>query len=150
MSMQTLENEDLFEFWLMEMDNALDRFFGVLPEGARQGMDYSPESLQILEAWLLGKYSDTTMMLPVSESKLVDGVARYIGEVFRRNLGGKWIIDFKDKKNAFYGLPQLGGMPGQKLQICPLTLATTSADRRTGKFLQTIYQNNKRNAEAAI
>lgn len=148
--MQTPENEDLFEFWLIEMDDALDRFFGELPEGIRQDMDYSPESLQILEAWLLGKYSDTTMMLPVSESKLVDGVARYTGEVFRRNLGGKWIIDFNDKKNAFYGLPQLGGMPGQKVQICPLTMATTSADRRTGKFLQMIYQNNKRNAEAAI
>lgn len=149
MSIQTFENKDFFEFWLIEMDSALDRFFGALPKCTRQGMDYSPDSLQILEAWLLGKYSDTSMMLPSSESELVDGIARYIGEVFRKNLGGKWIIDFKDQKNAFCGLPQLGGMRGQKIQICPLTLATASADRRTGKFLQTIYQNNKRNAEAA-
>lgn len=149
MSMQTLGNEDLFEFWLMDMDEALSRFFDVLPEGMRQGMDYSPDSLQVLEAWLLIKYSDTDVMLLTSESKLVDGAARYIGEVFRKNLGGKWIIDFKDKKNAFYGLPQLSGIPGQRVQICPLTLVTTLADRRNGKFLQTIYQNNKRNAGAA-
>ena len=149
MNTQMFENEDLFEFWIMDMDTALDKFFSVLPEGTKQRLDYSPESLQILEAWLLCQYSDTSLMLPVSESKLVDGIARYIGEVFRKNLGGKWIIDFKDKKNAFFGLPQLSGMPGQKQQICPLTLATASADRRTGMFLQTVYQNNKRHVDNA-
>lgn len=147
--MQTLENEDFFEFWLMDMDNALDSLFSILPDRTRRCMDYSPQSLQILEEWLLDKYSDTIMMLPASESKMVDGVARYVGEVFRKNLGGKWIIGFKDKKNAFYGLPQLGEIPGQQSQICPLILVTTSADRRTGKFLQTIFQNNQRNLEAS-
>jgi hypothetical protein len=148
LNLQAIENKDLFEFWLMDMDEALDNFLKALPDDTRQCMNYSPNSLQVLEEWLLSKYSDTDVMLSMSESKLVDGAARYIGEVFRKTLGGKWFVDFKDEKNAFYGLPQLNSMPGQKIQVCPLTMATALADRRTGKFLQMIYQNNKLNAEA--
>lgn len=102
----------------MDMDEALDNFLKALPDDTRQCMNYSPNFLQVLEEWLLSKYSDTDVMLSMSESKLVDGAARYIGEVFRKTLGGKWFVDFKDEKNAFYGLPQLNGMPGQKIQVC--------------------------------
>lgn len=106
LNLQAIENEDLFEFWLMNMDEALDNFLKALPDNIRQCMNYSPNSLQVLEEWLLSKYSDTDVMLSMSESKLVDGAARYIGEVFRKTLGGKWFVDLKDEKNAFYGLPQ--------------------------------------------
>jgi hypothetical protein len=146
MNTQLIENNDKFEYWLMDMDDALIRFVDTLPTEIKAQIDFSPESLVVLEAWLLSKYSDTDKIMLMTESKVVDGAARYVGEVFRRCLGGKWVIDFKDKNNVFYGLPQLSGLPGQTVQICPLTLVTASTDRRTGKFLYTIYLNNKKNA----
>lgn len=74
-------------------------------------------------------------------------MARYVGQVFRKKLGGKWTIDYSDKKNAFYGLPQLVGMNGQRTQICPLTLVTASTDRRTGSFIRMVFDNNAKDAE---
>jgi hypothetical protein len=130
------------------MDDALDRFLAATPESIRGQLDQSPQSLRLLEEWLLSRYASTDVMLPASEAQLVDGAARYVGEVFRKSLGGKWTIEAKDRRNAFYGLPQLTGLPGQQAQLCPLTLVTASADRRTGIFLQTIYLNNKENADA--
>lgn len=74
-------------------------------------------------------------------------MARYVGQVFRANLGGKWKIDFSDPKNAFYDLPQLVGMSSQRAQICPLTLVTSSLDRRTGWQLRLVFDNCAREAE---
>jgi hypothetical protein len=144
-----IERQRHFENWLAEMDDALDRFLASLPGDVRSRLDYSPQSLPALEEWLLSRYAGTDAMLPMGESQVVDGAARYVGEVFRKALGGKWTLELKDKRNAFHGLPQLTGLPGQQAQICPLTWVTASADRRTGRFLQTIYLNNEENAKAA-
>ena len=51
-------------------------------------------------------------------------------------------------ENAFYGLPQLSKLPGQKVQVCPLTIVTACADRRTGNFISSIYERNKKNADS--
>lgn len=144
-----IESRERFEYWLADMDDALTRFLDSLPGEVKGRLDHSPQSLSALEEWLLSRYPGTDAMLPTSESQVVDGAARYVGEVFRRSLGGKWTIECKDQRNAFYGLPQLTGLPGQQAQLCPLTLVTTSADRRTGKFLQMVYLNNKESADAA-
>ena|SRR5579863_4414739 len=137
---------DQFQIWLIDMDDAIARFISILPEDIRHSFDYSSESLGVLEGWLLKKYRSVEETRPSTEAKIVDGAARYLGEVFRRRLGGKWKIDFSDPKNAFFGLPQLTGMAGQKVQVCPLTLVTTSTHRRTGNFLKVIFDNNIRNA----
>lgn len=144
MNARTLDSRDKFEYWLMDMDDALASFVDALPQELRTQLDYSPHSLRTLEEWLLARYAATGSMLAPQEATTVDGAARYVGEVFRKNLGGKWTIDFSGEKNAFYGLPQLTGLSGQGAQVCPLTLVTASADRRTGSFLESVYENNKR------
>ena len=143
-----IESGERFEHWLADMDDALARFLDSLPEEVRARLDRSPQSLRVIEEWLLSRYPSTDATLPMSESQMIDGAARYVGEVFRKTLGGKWTIECKDKRNAFYGLPQLTGLPRQQAQLCPLTLVTASADRRTGKFLETVYRNNKENADS--
>ncbi len=140
------ELNDQFQFWLMDMEEALERFRQALPLADRDRLNYSAESLEFVEAHALSAYPDVREALAPTEGKRVDQFARYVGEVFRKNLGGKWIIDFSDPKNAFYGLPQLSGLKGQQTQVCPLTLVTTSLDRRTGKFLRMVFENNLRNA----
>lgn len=140
------EQNDQFEYWLMDMDDTLERFRQALPVADIHRLDYSAESLQFVEALVLAAYPDVPEALAPSETERIDQFARYVGEVFRKHLGGKWIIDFSDPKNAFYGMPQLSGLKGQLAQLCPLTLVTTSLDRRTGKFLRMIYENIFRNA----
>jgi hypothetical protein len=140
------KEQDQFQVWLMDMSDAIERFQQSLPSELQGRLDYSPESLEVVEGFALAKYSMVAEAKKQSEAFTVDGIARYVGQVFRKHLGGKWVIDFSDKKNAFYGLPQLSGMVGQKTQLCPLTLVTASLDRRTGKFIRTVFDNNVRNA----
>jgi hypothetical protein len=145
-SMNMKEVNDQFEFWLMDMDDALERFRQELPLDDRDRLDYSAESLDFVEALALSGYPGVQEAKAPTEAKRIDQLARYVGQVFRKHLGGKWSIDFSDPKNAFYGLPQLSGLDGQRAQVCPLTLITASLDRRTGKFLRMVFENNLRNA----
>jgi hypothetical protein len=138
--------DDQFQMWLMDMDEAIERFRHSVSDDVAQALDFTPESLVMLERVVLTKYSCVDEIIKPGEAKIVDGMARYVGQVFRRKLGGKWMIDYSDEKNAFYGLPQLVGMSGQRTQICPLTLVTASTDRRTGSFIRTVFDNNAEDA----
>ncbi len=129
---------DDFEFWIIHMDDALDEFFDQLPQDVRRNLDYSPRSLDVLERWLLDHYSGSQALLVPSESKTLDGAARYIGETFRKTIGGYWTIDLDNPKNVFFGLPVL---TGYRVPTAPITLATTSTHRRTGTFLRTVLEN---------
>src|SRR5689334_3350326 len=108
-TMAMTTTRDDFKYWLADMDDALERFFQFLPEPVRARLDYSPESLDALESWILARYPDTKAMLGPSESRVVDGLARYIGETYRKQIGGRWNIRLDDPKYAFYGIPELTG-----------------------------------------
>lgn len=140
--------EDQFQFWLMEMSEAIERFFRSIEPDVAARLDFSPESLKELENLALATYPHIDDLKKPSESKMVDGMARYVGEVFRKNLGGKWFIDYSDEKNAFYGLPQLKEMKGQRTQICPLTLVSASTDRRSGEFITKVFNNIYKNSQS--
>ena len=68
-----------FEYWLADMDDAVEGFLDVVPPEVRRKLDFSPASLDELEAWILQRYASTNAMLEQSESRVVDGLARYIG-----------------------------------------------------------------------
>jgi hypothetical protein len=133
----------------MDMTDAIERFQQSLPGELQGKLDYSPESLQAFEGFALAQYPSIEDAKRGKEAIALDAMARYVGEVFRKRLGGKWMIDYSDRENAFYGLPQLTGMTGQNAQICPLTLVTASLDRRTGKFLRKVFDNSLRDAGLA-
>jgi len=130
-----------FQYWLADMDDAIDRFLGGLPAEFRARLDLSPASLDALEAWILERYPNTQEMLAPSESRHVDGLARYIGETFRTAIGGRWEIRLDDTKYVFYGKPQLTDFSAKPTPVCPLSLATASADRRTGTFLSDVLDS---------
>jgi hypothetical protein len=132
----TNEN-DQFQLWLVDMNDAIERFRKSVPPDLAARLDFPPGPLCDAEGHALAKYPTAGDIKQPSEAAVVDGVARYGGEVFRKQLGGKRLIDFTDKTNVFHGLAQLAGMAGQETQTCPLTLVTASMDRRTGKFMRT-------------
>lgn len=124
---------DDFEHWLFEMDDHLKEFIDILPTDISSKLDYSTGSLSFLEGWLLSKYGSVNEILKESEKQTLDMVARYVGETFRKNLGGIWNIDLKNKKNVFYRMPVIEKL-GSWTQ-CPITLVTASLDRRSGSFM---------------
>jgi hypothetical protein len=140
-----------FEEWLADMQTGLDRFTDALPEEVADALDESPESLDVLEAWLLERYPSTEAVLEESEKEILDGAARYVGETFLGQLGGKWSISADDPKDVNYQLPILTGFRGQFSTLAPVTMVTAAADRRTGTYLSTILRNiQRRAAEGAV
>ncbi|UYY57229.1 hypothetical protein [Sphingomonas sp. S2-65] len=140
--MDEVSDEDKFEYWLMDMDDAIARFSQLVPQDVAKSLNFEADSLPVLEGWLLDRYPDVASARAPSEAKVLDGAARYLGETFRKNAGGKWFIRFDDEKNVFFGIPQIKGMRTQTGQLAPLTLVTASLDRRTGKFFRKIFDNN--------
>jgi len=136
-----------FEYWLADMDDAIERFLGGVASRVSERLDLSPASLDVLEAWIVERYASTEAMLAPSESRIVDGLARYIGETFRKAIGGRWEIRFDDSKYVFYGKPQLTDFWDKPTPVCPLSLATAAADRRTGEFLSGVLASYLRDKE---
>jgi hypothetical protein len=132
----------------MKMDDSLDQFISQTPPNVRSRLDYSPESLDVLEQWLLQRYPTFESLLEDSEKETLDGAARYVGETFRKQLGGIWdTVD--DPSNVHYRMPILTGFRGQSAPLSPVTMVTASADRRTGTYLRTILENIKKRTESA-
>jgi hypothetical protein len=132
-----LTRED-FDFWVEDMDDALDRFREMLPSHVSGALDGSPRSLDALEAWLLERYPDTESMLAADQAETIDGAARYVGEVLRHaTTGGYWDIDLTDERNVFHGLPVVT-TADKPTPLAPATLVTAAADRRTGTFLRQV------------
>ena len=128
------EEYEQFQYWLSHMDDALDDFISSLPGEVSIKMDFSPESLSILETWWLAQFDDVYKALEPESKLIVDGVSRYIGETFRRSIGGIWDISYEDPKNVYYGLPVITKYMEPSTPICPMALSTACLDRRTGDF----------------
>ena len=68
-------------------------------------LDYSIKSLDELEKWILCNYKEVNDL--IEDRKILDYLTVYIGETFRKYIGGKWVIDLENKKNVFYSMPVL-------------------------------------------
>jgi hypothetical protein len=76
MSRRALTSVDDFNYWMVDMDDALDRFFARFPDDLRRQLDYSPASLDIVEQRILDRFPDPKQMLEAEHAQEVDGAAR--------------------------------------------------------------------------
>jgi hypothetical protein len=127
-----------FEAWIIDMPDALERFASELPESISGRLDYSPAATEVLEGWLLSSFASIEQYKRESTTTVFDGCARYIGETFRRNLGGEWELCTRER-SPYYLRPVLIGA-GTKAETCPHSLVTASLDRRTGRFIRLVLE----------
>ena len=136
-------SQEQFQDWLSHMADALEEFLAQLPAEVRAHLDGSPESLGALEAWLLERYPTIPAILEDEEHPHLDGAARYVGEVFRKALGGHWRLRLNDPKYVFHGIPELWFLEEKDTPDAPHTLVTASLDQRTGKYLSLVFNGTK-------
>lgn len=135
---------EAFQYWLADMDDALERFLAHVPSEVGSRLDFSPESLDVLEAWILQTFESTDEMLRPDAKGDVDGIARYVGETYRKAIGGRWELRTGDSQYAYNDLPQLTGFSASPTPIAPHSLATAAADRRSGNYLKTVLRNTQK------
>jgi hypothetical protein len=141
MSRKPLSNLDDFNFWVADMDDALDSFKASLPADVAAQLDYTPASLDALEHWLLDTYASSEETQEAGQTANMDGAARYFGETFRKTMGGYWDIDLDNQKNVYFGVPVVTGYKEKSTPLCPLWMVGAATHRRTGTSLRTILQN---------
>ena len=141
MSDAELSDHDKFQFWLMDMDDALERFMAGLPDAERERLDGTIASYDVIEEMLMARYPDRKAAKDSGDSVFFDGCARYVGETLRQHMGGKWQIVLDDPSNVHYRRPRLTGMKNGMPPVCPLQWLFTAVSRRKGNFMRTIVGN---------
>lgn len=91
--------QENFQEWLILIDFKMVFFTEEFAKEQNLTLDYSIESLDKLEGWILANYDDIKKL--IDDGKMLDYLTVYIGETFRKHLGGKWYIGLKNKKNAY-------------------------------------------------
>lgn len=133
--------QENFQEWLILIDFKMDFFTEEFAKEQNLTLDYSLESLDKLESWILANYDDIKKL--IDDGKMLDYLTVYIGETFRKHLGGKWYIDLKNKKNAYYSMPVLTDPSYRgEVYIAPMTYATACINRKKGNYISTILKNN--------
>ena len=130
-----------FQEWIFYISDKMDYFTEEFAKEQGLILDYSMESLDGLEAWILDHFDEAKEL--IAEGQLLDYLTIYIGETFRKYIGGKWFIDLENKKNAYFSMPVLTD-PSYKGVVykTPMTYATACISRKKGNYISTILKNN--------
>ena len=130
-----------FQEWIFYISDKMDYFTEEFAKEQSLTLDYSMESLDVLEVWILNHFDDAKEL--IAEGQLLDYLTIYIGETFRKYIGGKWFIDLENKKNAYFSMPVLTD-PSYKGVVykTPMTYATACISRKKGNYISTILKNN--------
>jgi hypothetical protein len=109
------EELEKFEFFLFEMDDVLEEFIDQA-RIAGYRLDYTLESLEVLESYLASHPNAK------QDERLKNRAARYLGEVFRKNVGGKWELCLDGPQFAYFKLPVISGWAKMPLSFCPIEI----------------------------
>ncbi len=109
----TPEEQDKFEQFLFEMDDVLQPYVGAAVEHG-YALDYSLESLAELERYWSATGDGQR------DGPAANRASRYLGEVFRRRIGGMWRLCDKGTRYLYQGLPVISGYASADIEFCPI------------------------------
>lgn len=134
----TAEELEQFEQFLFEMVDVLDTLISEALEGGVQ-LDFSIESLHWLEEYLLAGTSLDQEQLALRKSR----AARYLGEVFRRCVGGHWELCLKGPRYLYNKLPVIAGYTAEPVEFCPTEIVANYFHSREQGFLARVVESDK-------
>ena len=126
-------NEDI-GLWIDSMDDHIADFISELPKETAIKLIYTPESLNIVESRLIKEYPNKEVAMQ-AEPSISEGASCYIGETFRRNLGGYWGVHLVEPNFPFGRVPVIERFDDQRTVLCPWELMMLSLDKRVGTYL---------------
>ncbi|TNH22369.1 hypothetical protein [Testudinibacter sp. TR-2022] len=130
------ELEEKFENFIINIDDYLENFIEKVHQKGYD-LDFSIDSLQTLEKYLIGEKID-------KNSDDVNDAAAYFGEVVRMNYGGQWICNLdKENNSLYYGLPVITGLGKVKdVLLSPFTSVKSLLLRPRENHFKTIIDNH--------
>lgn len=136
--------QENFQEWIFFISDKMEYFTGEFAKEHNLTLNYSIKSLDDLEKWILSNFRHHNDL--IAKKELLDYLTIYIGETFRKHIGGKWFIDLKNKKNAYYSMPVLTDETYRgETYVAPMTFATACISRNKGNYISTILLNKMKN-----
>ena len=126
-----------FQEWIFFISDKMDEFTDKFAKDNHLILDYTIASLDDLERWILNNYSEIKDL--IADKITLDRLTIYIGETFRKYIGGKWFMDLKNKKNTYYSIPVLTDPSYRgEVYLTPMFFATASINRNKGNYISGI------------
>jgi len=128
------KRKEIFAEWLTFIGDRVKKWKKILPEEISKQLNWSPESLLIIEQYLLNNFKLADQNNK-DKREALDAIVSYTGEVFKKHIPETvWKIDVEDPTNIFYNLPYLVFKLG--VPVCPHHLIQDALTNRTGSELQ--------------
>lgn len=130
---------EIFDHFLMEMDDQLE---WLTEEAETYGieLEFTQHDLTKLEKLfdLMAEKRDKEYI-----SRIVVTFARYLGEIFRKNNGGKWELHLEDEKNVNFNTPVIAGYSKiEGLEFAPLlVMRAYSLRKKEGTLAMAVDAN---------
>jgi hypothetical protein len=117
----TAEELERFQSYLAAMGTVVARF---IEEARAAGvtLDYSRESITALEPYLQNR-----LAAGENRESLKTLAGRYVGETFRKSIGGAWELCLKEPDYIYFKMPVISGYSAEPIEFCP--------DEVVGNFL---------------
>ena len=97
--------QENFQEWIFFISDKMEYFTDEFAKEHNLTLNYSIKSLDDLEKWILSNFRHHNDL--IAKKELLDYLTIYIGQTFKKYIGGKWFIDLENKKNAYYSMPVL-------------------------------------------
>ncbi|VTT96796.1 Uncharacterized protein OS=Porphyromonas crevioricanis JCM 15906 GN=PORCRE_1882 PE=4 SV=1 [Gemmataceae bacterium] len=131
----SVEEREKFELFLFEMDDVLGLYVASAVS-LGYALDDTLDSLVELERYWReagGRQPDGTA---------ASRAARYLGEVFRRNVGGTWRLCDKGPRYLHHGLPVLAGYASMDIEFCPTAVFSNYVASEKSGLLRTAVESH--------
>lgn len=134
-----IDKQELFQNWVFNISDDLEE---LLEEFKKKGidLDYSINSLDVIENWILENFDTKEILIEEKNKYILDSLSKYIGEVYIKNIGGRWEIELLNKEDIYFNLPVINGGKNES-PIAPLTMLTACISRKKGNYISTILKN---------
>jgi hypothetical protein len=145
--MPPIATADEFARWRAGVEPSVASFVAFMSTQIAAPLDFSAVSLTQLEAWLLARYPLAATL--ESDGELGEKIAVYVGEVFRRQLGGDWTVLTTESALARYNRRDLRDLVGVPLMncppaCCPRQLVVETMRKRSGFCLRASFEYFKK------
>lgn len=101
------QKEEDFMMWITFLPDRVIEFKQKLPPETSQLLDESPDSLEVIETYIINNYNLDSFQSS-NNNEFVVGFISYIGEVFQKNLpNAKWTINLDNEDDIIYKHPAI-------------------------------------------
>ena len=124
-----------YQVWSVFRHDYIHNFIVTLSVEDQKALDFSIEALNIVEAWLLNKFPNLEAFFEGNDEPDLDGIMCYIGETFRKNLGGKWGINLDNPDEDYYQIPVIINSENVLIPIIsPLHIMIKAINKHMGSY----------------